>query len=46
MYELMVEGWFSAAHFLRNYKGKCEKLHGHNWKVQAFIRVAELKKVV
>ena len=44
MYELMVEGWFSAAHFLRNYKGKCEKLHGHNWKVQIFIRVSELKK--
>ena len=33
MYKITVSGSFSAAHFLRNYKGKCENLHGHNWKV-------------
>ncbi len=33
MYELMVETTFSAAHQLRGYRGSCEKLHGHNWKV-------------
>jgi len=37
MYELRVESSFSAAHFLRGYKGKCENLHGHNWKVEAYI---------
>lgn len=37
MYELRVETSFSAAHFLRGYKGKCENLHGHNWKVEAYI---------
>ena len=34
MFELEVEGSFAAAHFLRGYKGKCEKLHGHNWLVR------------
>jgi len=33
MYELMVESKFAAAHQLRGYKGKCENLHGHNWRV-------------
>lgn len=34
MYSIKVEADFSAAHNLRGYKGKCEELHGHNWKVQ------------
>jgi len=33
MYRLEVEDHFSSAHQLRGYKGKCENLHGHNWKV-------------
>jgi 6-pyruvoyltetrahydropterin/6-carboxytetrahydropterin synthase len=37
MYELMVETTFSAAHQLRGYKGQCEKLHGHNWKVNIHV---------
>ena len=37
MYQIKVIEKFSAAHNLRNYKGKCEELHGHNWKVEAFI---------
>jgi len=32
-YELFVTAEFSAAHSLRNYEGKCERLHGHNWRV-------------
>jgi 6-pyruvoyltetrahydropterin/6-carboxytetrahydropterin synthase len=32
-YELFVQGEFSAAHNLRAYQGKCEHLHGHNWRV-------------
>lgn len=35
MYKIKVEMFFSAAHNLRGYKGKCESLHGHNWKVEA-----------
>jgi len=32
-YELLIGSQFSAAHNLRHYKGKCERLHGHNWRV-------------
>jgi len=32
-YELFITADFSAAHNLREYKGKCERLHGHNWRV-------------
>jgi len=34
MYSVKVEGNFSSAHNLRGYKGKCEELHGHNWKIE------------
>ena len=44
MYEVMVEGSFSAAHNLRGYRKKCEKLHGHNWKVRVGIRGGKLDK--
>jgi len=38
MYELIVQAWFSAAHRLREYHGDCEKLHGHNWKIDVRLR--------
>ena len=44
MYELKVIGQFSSAHRLRNYKGKCENLHGHNWKVEVSIASEMLDK--
>jgi 6-pyruvoyltetrahydropterin/6-carboxytetrahydropterin synthase len=37
VYTISVYQYFSAAHFLRDYRGKCEKLHGHNWKVTAAV---------
>lgn len=42
MFENRVEADFAAAHFLRDYHGKCENLHGHNYKVYAHIRGTEL----
>ena len=33
MYEITVEQHFDAAHFLRGYRGKCEALHGHRFRV-------------
>lgn len=42
MYELKVITNFSAAHRLNNFYGKCEALHGHNWKVEIFVRAADL----
>jgi 6-pyruvoyltetrahydropterin/6-carboxytetrahydropterin synthase len=44
MYKAKVISYFSAAHFLRNYKGKCEKLHGHNWKVEVVLSRKSLNK--
>ncbi|MGB2705732.1 MAG: 6-carboxytetrahydropterin synthase QueD [Candidatus Omnitrophota bacterium] len=37
MYEIKVIDEFSGAHNLKNYKGNCEALHGHNWKVEAVL---------
>ena len=34
MYEITVEDTFAAGHYLRNYKGKCENPHGHNYRVR------------
>ena len=36
-YELTVEDHFSSAHQLRGYMGKCENIHGHNWKVRVRV---------
>ena len=38
IYELTVETEFAAAHRLREYEGNCERLHGHNWKVDVVLR--------
>lgn len=38
MYYLTVEDKFSSAHQLRGYKGKCENLHGHNFKVKVCVK--------
>ena len=45
MFELMIETYFSAAHQLRGYRGHCEKLHGHNWKVQVYVLADKLNDV-
>jgi 6-pyruvoyltetrahydropterin/6-carboxytetrahydropterin synthase len=44
MFKIKVEANFSSAHNLREYKGKCEDLHGHNWKVQVSTRSNKLDK--
>jgi 6-pyruvoyltetrahydropterin/6-carboxytetrahydropterin synthase len=42
MREVMIEMGFSSAHFLRNYHGKCENLHGHNYRVEVYVRGQKL----
>lgn len=42
MYQLFVEEHFDAAHYLPDYHGKCEKLHGHRFKVVARFEAAKL----
>ncbi|MEM4368369.1 MAG: 6-carboxytetrahydropterin synthase QueD, partial [Candidatus Anstonellales archaeon] len=44
-YEIYVESQFSSAHYLRMYKGKCENLHGHNWKVGVYIGAQKLNSI-
>jgi 6-pyruvoyltetrahydropterin/6-carboxytetrahydropterin synthase len=38
MYEVTVDAGFSSGHYLRNYKGKCENPHGHNYRVLVTLR--------
>jgi 6-pyruvoyltetrahydropterin/6-carboxytetrahydropterin synthase len=45
MFELTVHDEFSAAHRLRGYEGKCERLHGHNYKVCVVLRADELDDI-
>ena len=44
MFEVTVEDTFAAGHYLRNYKGKCENPHGHNYKVRVTLAGKELDK--
>jgi 6-pyruvoyltetrahydropterin/6-carboxytetrahydropterin synthase len=42
MFEICVEHTFAAGHALRNYHGKCENVHGHNYRVQIAVEGEEL----
>jgi 6-pyruvoyltetrahydropterin/6-carboxytetrahydropterin synthase len=44
MYHLTILASFAAAHNLLNYQGECEKLHGHNWRVEVTVAAKELDK--
>ena len=44
MYELTTDAHFDSAHFLSDYHGKCENLHGHRWGVTVAIKSDELEK--
>jgi 6-pyruvoyltetrahydropterin/6-carboxytetrahydropterin synthase len=45
MYELVVDKTFAGAHNLRGYDGECERLHGHNWRVEVTLRAEKLDKL-
>ena len=45
MFEVSVEHTFAAGHALRNYRGKCENVHGHNYRVQITLRGEKLDPV-
>jgi len=42
MFEITVEATFSSGHYLRNYHGKCENPHGHNYRVLVTLQGKEL----
>lgn len=45
MYYLRVEDDFASAHQLREYQGKCENLHGHNWRVMVRVKGEKLDAI-
>jgi len=42
MYTVRVSRQFDAAHYLRDYEGKCAQLHGHTWTVVLYLKKREL----
>ncbi len=45
MYLLTIEDHFASAHQLRGYRGKCENIHGHNWKVVLNVQGEKLNEI-
>ena len=45
MFEVSVERTFAAGHALRGYKGKCENVHGHNYKVRVTLTGSQLDSI-
>jgi 6-pyruvoyltetrahydropterin/6-carboxytetrahydropterin synthase len=45
MYEIIVEQFFEAAHFLRGYQGKCENVHGHRYGVVVRIKSEKINEI-
>ncbi len=45
MTEIFKEIWLSGAHRLRDYKGPCENLHGHNWRIRVYVGATTLNHV-
>jgi 6-pyruvoyltetrahydropterin/6-carboxytetrahydropterin synthase len=45
MFEVSVDETFAAGHALRGYKGKCENVHGHNYKVRIVLEGSQLDSI-
>lgn len=45
MFEISAEYFFAAGHALRGYKGKCENVHGHNYKIQVTVAGERLNSI-
>jgi 6-pyruvoyltetrahydropterin/6-carboxytetrahydropterin synthase len=45
MFEVCVEKTFAAGHALRHYRGKCENVHGHNYRIQVTVEGEELNSI-
>ena len=45
MFEVTIEETFAAGHALRNYRGKCENVHGHNYRCQVTVEGADLDSI-
>jgi len=45
MYQITIEQHFDAAHSLRGYQGKCEKLHGHRYRVVVKVSASKVNEI-
>ena len=45
MFEVTVQQTFAAGHALRNYRGKCENVHGHNYRVEVKVQGEQLDSI-
>jgi 6-pyruvoyltetrahydropterin/6-carboxytetrahydropterin synthase len=45
VFEICVQTTFSAAHFLKGYRGDCARMHGHNWTVVVYIKCYGLNEI-
>lgn len=45
MFRIAIRAHFDAAHFLRNYPGKCAQVHGHRWEVEVCLKGTKLSAV-
>ena len=45
MFEIFIRSDFSGAHQLRNYPGNCERMHGHNWKIEVGVKASTLNEI-
>ena len=45
MYEVFVEQFFEAAHYLRGYQGKCENVHGHRYSVVVRLKSEKINEI-
>jgi len=45
MFEIVIEETFAAGHALRNYRGKCENVHGHNYRCQVSVQGDQLDSI-
>jgi len=45
MFEVTVQQTFAAGHALRNYRGKCENVHGHNYRIEVKVQGEQLDSI-
>ena len=45
VFEIAKDFVFSAAHQIRLHGGKCERLHGHNWRIRVHARASQLNRI-
>lgn len=45
MYRLQVKDHFDAAHYIRDYQGKCSRMHGHRWDVEVVVEGSRLNEL-